>query len=92
MAKKMAIRMVMNTTVDVAEFKDRFDELLALVDEGGEIIVCRRKVPLARVKPIDKPTSQQAQRTGVGCMKGTVQIHGNLTDPCIPEEDWEMLR
>ena len=28
----------------------------------------------------------------VGCMKGTVEIMGSLTEPCIPEEDWEMLR
>jgi antitoxin (DNA-binding transcriptional repressor) of toxin-antitoxin stability system len=30
-------------TVNVAEFKDRFSELLALVELGGEVIVCRRR-------------------------------------------------
>jgi rfaE bifunctional protein nucleotidyltransferase chain/domain len=25
------------------------------------------------------------------CMKGTLQIHGDLTQPCIPETDWEIL-
>lgn len=25
----------------------------------------------------------------LGCMKGTLKIHGDLTQPCIPEADWE---
>ena len=84
--------LAMSETVNVAEFKDRMSELLALVEAGGEVIVCRRNVPLARVEPIHKPTPRQPPRRVVGCMKGTVRIHGDLTEPCIPEEDWEMLK
>lgn len=82
--------LAMSKTVNVAEFKDRFSELLALVEEGGEIIVCRRNVPLARVEPIRKPTPRKTAPSVVGCMKGTVKIHGNLTEPSIDEGDWEM--
>jgi prevent-host-death family protein len=77
-------------TVNIAEFRDRFSELLALVEQGAEVIVCRRNVPLARVEPIRKPVPRKAQQGVVGCMKGTVKIHGDLTEPCIAEEDWEM--
>ena len=84
--------LAMSETVNVAEFKDRISELLALVEAGGEVIVCRRNVPLARVEPIRKPTPRKAPHSVVGCMKGTVRIHGDLTEPCIPEEDWEMLK
>lgn len=84
--------LAMSKTVNVAEFKDRFSELLALVEQGAEVIVCRRNVPLARVGPIRKPALRKAQHGVVGCMKGTVQIHGNLTEPCIPEADWAMLK
>jgi prevent-host-death family protein len=83
--------MAMSTTVNIAEFKDRVSELLALVEEGGEVIVCRRNVPLARIEPIRKAT-KKPKRSVIGCMKGTVRIHGNLTEPCIAEEDWEMLK
>ncbi|MBM3854660.1 MAG: hypothetical protein FJ399_16165 [Verrucomicrobia bacterium] len=83
--------LAMSTTVNVAEFKDRFSELLVLVEAGGEVIVCRRKVPLARVAAIRKPAPRTAPRRVVGCMKGTVQIRGDLTEPCIPEADWDML-
>ena len=84
--------LAMSTTVNVAEFKNRFSELLALVEKGGEVIVCRRNVPLARVAAIRKPVPRRVQRSVLGCMKGTVRIHGDLTEPCIPEEDWEMLQ
>lgn len=84
--------MAMSETVNVAEFKDRCSELLALVERGGEVIVCRRNVPLARVEPIGKPTPRKAPHSILGCMKGTVRIHGNLTEPCVPEGDWEMLK
>jgi prevent-host-death family protein len=82
--------LAMSKTVNVAEFKDRFSELLALVEQGAEVIVCRRNVPLARVEPIRKPVPRKAQHRVVGCMKGTVRIHGDLTEPCIAEENWEM--
>lgn len=67
----MAMFMAINRTVNVAEFKDRFSELLALVEEGGELIVCRRNAPLSRVGPIHKPAIRKPQRRVVGCMKGT---------------------
>ena len=84
--------LAMSKTVNIAEFKDRLSELLALVEHGSEVIVCRRNVPLARVEPIRKPTFRKPHHSVVGCMKGTVQIHGDLAEPCLPEEDWEMLK
>ncbi len=92
LAMFLAMFLAMSKTVNVAEFKDRFSELLALVEQGGEVIVCRRNVPLARVEPIRKPTPRKAQHSVVGCMKGTVRIHGDLTEPCVPEADWEMMK
>lgn len=82
----------MSKTVSIAEFKGRVAELLGLVERGGEVIVCRRNVPMARMEPIPKRNPRKAQRRVVGCMKGTVKIHGDLTEPCIPEDDWEMLK
>lgn len=84
--------LVMNTTVNIAEFKDRFSELIALVEQGAEVIVCRRNVPLARIKPISRPASTKPAHSVLGCMRGTVKIHGDLTEPGIPEADWDMLK
>lgn len=91
LAKKLAIFQAMGTHVNIAEFKDRISEFLALVEKGGEVIVCRRNVPLARVESIRKPPRRKTRQRVVGCMKGSVDIHGDLTEPCIPATDWEVL-
>lgn len=91
LAKELAIFQAMSTNVNIAEFKDRISEFLALVEKGGEVIVCRRNVPLARVEPVRQPHRAKPEHSVLGCMKGSVEIHGNLTEPCIPEVDWDML-
>jgi len=91
LANKLAIFIRMSTTVNVAEFKNHLTKLLALVEKGGEVIVCRRNVPLARLEPVRTPAGPKPARQVVGCMKGTVQILDDLTEPCIPEQDWAML-
>jgi prevent-host-death family protein len=91
-ALTLAIFMAVSKTVNIAEFKDRVSEYLALVEQGDEVIVCRRNVPLARVQPIRKSIDRTPKQPVVGCMNGTVQIYGDLTGPCIPEDDWEMLK
>ena len=68
----LAMFMAMSETVNVAEFKERLSELLALVEKGGDVIVCRRNVPLARVEPIRKPAPRPEPRRVVGSRKGTV--------------------
>lgn len=89
---KLAMLLAMRKNVNIAEFKDRISEYLALVEEGSEVIVCRRNVPLARIQPIRQPNPKKPRHSVVGCMKGTVRIHGDLTEPCIPEGDWDMLK
>jgi len=59
--------------------------------KGCEVIVCRRNVPLARVEAIRKPQRNKSKQGVVGCMKGNVEIHGDLTEPCIPGTDWDIL-
>lgn len=92
LARNMAIFPAMSTTVNIAEFKDRLSELLDLAEKGGEVIVCRRNVPLVKLESIRRPDPVKRTASPIGCMKGSVQIHGDLTEPSIPESDWEMLR
>lgn len=49
----------------------------------------RRNVPIARIVPIEKI---KVNTTELGCGKGTGEIIGSLTEPFMPEGDWEMLR
>jgi prevent-host-death family protein len=74
---------------NIAELKNRLSEFLALVEQGEEIEIRKRNVPIARVVPIAR---KRVNRTQIGCGAGTVEIHGDLTEPLIPLEVWEGLK
>lgn len=40
-------------TVNIAELKAQLSAHLRIVQEGGEVVVCDRKKPIARIVPID---------------------------------------
>jgi prevent-host-death family protein len=73
---------------NIAELKNRISEYLAAVERGEEIEVRKRNVPIARIIPIRSQTSNQ---TKLGCGKGTGRIIGDITEPLMSEDDWEML-
>ncbi len=73
----------------VAELKAHLSKFLAKVEKGETCLVLRHNKPIAEMVPVRK---RRRNRTRIGCAVGTVKIHGDLTEPLIPEEDWEMLR
>ncbi len=81
----------MSTHVNVADLKNKLAEYLAMVEKGAEVIVCRRNVPVARFERIQEQ-GKHVNRSKLGSMKGTVKVLGDLTEPLIPEGDWEMLK
>jgi len=74
---------------NIAEFKNRISEFISAVEKGEEVEVRKRNVPIARVIPIRKG---KANATKLGCGKGTGRVLGDMTEPLIPEDSWEMLR
>jgi prevent-host-death family protein len=74
---------------NIAELKNHLSSFLALVEEGEEIEVRKRNIPIARVIPVKK---KKKNKTILGCGKGSVTILGDLTEPMIPQQDWEMLQ
>lgn len=51
--------------------------------------VGKRNVPVARVVPI---ATADSNRTRLGTGRGTAVVMKDLTEPQIPEGDWNMLR
>jgi len=75
-------------TTNVAEFKKHLSSFLNLVEKGEIIEVRRRNVPIAQV--VGLPT-RRTNHTILGCGEGTVAFHGEVAEPLIPSEQWEML-
>ncbi len=59
------------------------------VAEGVEVEIRKRNIPIARVVPV---TKRHQNRTRLGCGAATARILSDLTEPFIPEHNWDMLR
>jgi prevent-host-death family protein len=82
MAHNMAMK-----KANIAELKNDLSGIIATVEAGEEVEIRRRNVPVARLVPIEVPGPNQ---TRLGCGRGSAQALGDLTEPLIPESDWQM--
>jgi prevent-host-death family protein len=59
----------------VAELKDRLSEFLKRVEEGDEISVCKRNIPIARIGPAPEGSGepQSSKRRSLGDVKGWLE-------------------
>ncbi len=89
MAMYIAHNMYMKEA-NIVEFKNHLSEMIAQVENGEEIEIRRRNLPVAKVIPIRKP-GQNKTRLGIG--KETVLfLADDLTEPFMEEENWDMLK
>jgi prevent-host-death family protein len=73
---------------NIAELKNRLSAYLSLVEKGEEIEIRKRNVPIARLVPLRRKSSKPG-RLGGGA--STVRVLGDLTEPMVPREAWELL-
>ena len=78
-------------SANIAEFKNHMGKYLSIVEQGGKVEICRRNVPLAILVPSKKGTIH-TNKTQLGCGKGSVAIHTDLTEPSFLLNDWNMLQ
>ena len=76
-------------SANIADIKNNFSHYIALVEQGEVIQVCKRNVPVAEVVPASP--RNRTNRTELGCGRETGRILGDITEPAMPTEDWEML-
>jgi prevent-host-death family protein len=74
--------------VNIADLKDHLSHFLAQVEQGEEVAICKRNLPIARIVPI---TATRSNRTMLGSEPGSVHVCGDLAEPAMPESDWSML-
>ena len=77
--------MVHNMTimmVNIHEAKAKLSELLVLLQKGEKIYICKRNIPLAELKPVDR-TPEKVRM--LGGAEGEVDM-SHFFDPMSPEE------
>lgn len=76
-------------TVNVAQLKDHLSQFLRLVEGGEALEICKRNVPFARLVPLPRT---RRNKTQLGCDLKSVAVKADLTEPAMPDADWDMLR
>lgn len=75
------------TTIAISKFKATCLAMLEEVRNTGEpLLITRRGQPIAQVFP--PPTA--SPKSGFGCMRGTIEIVGDIVSPL--DEEWDALR
>ena len=47
--------------VNITELRNRFDFYLAVVKRGGEVIICERNVPFAKISPLKHTAAHEIE-------------------------------
>ena len=76
-------------TANVADLKTHISDYLKSVTAGESITICMRNQPVAMITPIAHV--KRSNGTKLGCGKNSITIQSDLTEPVIPESDWNML-
>lgn len=77
----------MTATVNIGELKNRLSEFLERVENGDDIVVCKRNVPFATITGLP----QRKNRSQPGWASSSLRILQPIDGPAIPESDWSML-
>lgn len=76
-------------SADIADIKRNLSHYVALVEQGEEIQVCRRNMPVARVVPAS--VTKRENLTELGCGRDTGRIVGDITEPAMSAGDLRMF-
>ncbi len=81
-------------TLNVSEAKTHFSSVVDQVEQGETVVICRRNLPVAKITPLTPDRISMGKHcTVIGWAKGTgACIHGDLTEPVLPEADWDMMK
>jgi prevent-host-death family protein len=75
-------------SINASEFKAKCLAILDEVEETGEsVTILKRGRPVARLLPPVASRGVYPQQA----LLGSVEILGDILDPVLPEEDWEVL-
>jgi prevent-host-death family protein len=74
------------TTMPASEFKAKCLRIMERVRQRREeVLITKRGVPVAKLVPVK---SAKSKKNVFGCMKGTVEIVGDIVSPSLSESEW----
>lgn len=77
-------------TIAISKFKATCLAVVKRVKRTGKPIrITKFGKPIAEIVP---PTPDPPKKSWLGCMEGTMVIHGDIVGPISDPEDWEALR
>jgi prevent-host-death family protein len=72
-------------TIPAGQFKARCLQIMDDVQETRRpVVITKKGRPVAKLVPADLPGQDV-----FGCMKGEIEIVGDIVSPVVPLEDWE---
>lgn len=75
-------------TMAAGQFKARCLKIMDEVSNTREpVVITKKGKPVAKLVPPDTPP-----RDIFGCLKGVIEIVGDIESPVVPPEEWEALR
>jgi prevent-host-death family protein len=79
--------------MNVSEAKAHFSSVVDQVMAGESVFISKRNVPVAQIIPIPLKYPSHRHRTRVGWAKDSgIVLWGDMTEPILPESDWDMLK
>ena len=69
--------------LNIHEVKAKLSKYIEMVEAGDTVIVCKRNVPVAEIRPI---TKKKSQKPVLGSARGQVRIPSDFDDP-LPEAE-----
>ena len=68
--------------LNIHEAKTHFSRYLARLKTGETIVLCRRNLPIAEIRPLP---SEEKRRRPIGLAKGSFEVPLEFSEP-LPEE------
>ena len=81
MTNKMVQNKVM-LRINIHEAKAKLSEYLSRVEKGESVLICKRNVPIAELRPLAAP---RLKRRVLGGYEGTMTIHSSFFEPLSDE-------
>ena len=71
--------------VNIADAKAHLSEYLAAVERGETVVLCRRNVPVAELRPVAKPAERKPRPIGMGPGGAEYELPDSFWEP-LPDD------